>query len=177
MTIKKLLVALDGSDHAAKALAMAIDLARTAKAGLTILNVVSDKPLTRSEIQLACTEFRSDVDQVLSVPHVVGEAVPATTLDALGEASQAVGMRVREAIGQRLVQTGAAEAGRKGVPNASTRVELGDPVAAILSTASEEKPDLIVMGTRGLGNVAGLLLGSVSHKIVQLASCSVMTVK
>ncbi len=175
--IKKFLVALDGSDHASKALDVAIELARTAKAEITILNVVSDKPLTEGEIQLARAEFRSDVDQALNVSHAGGDGAAAATAGELTEASQAVGMRVREAIGQRLVETGAAEARRKGVSKANTRVELGDPAATILATASEEEPDFIVMGTRGLGSMAGLVLGSVSHRVVQLANCSVVTVK
>jgi nucleotide-binding universal stress UspA family protein len=72
---------------------------------------------------------------------------------------------------------GAAEAKRKGVSPISTRVEVGDSAAAILAVADEEKSDFIVMGTRGLGSIKGPLLGSVSHKVVQLAHCSVITVK
>jgi len=174
--IRKVLVAMDGSKHANKALGVAIELARTARAEITILNVVSDKPLIQGEIQLARAEFRSDVDHVLNRPHAEGDGGVATA-EELTAASQAVGMRIREAIGQRLVETGAAEARVKGVSKASTRVELGDPAATILATASEEQPDFIVMGTRGLGSMAGLVFGSVSHRVVQLASCSVVTVK
>ena len=36
------------------------------------------------------------------------------------------------------------------------------------------KADLIVMGTRGLGAVKGILVGSVSRKVIDFASCPVM---
>ena len=174
--IKKFLVALDGSDHASKALDLAVELAGSSKAVMTIMNVASDKSLSEGEVQLARTEFKSEVGQALNVPQFIQD--PAiTTADALTQASQGVGLRVRQAIGQRLVETGAAEAKRRGVAKAATRVEIGDPAATILAVAGEEKPDFIVMGTRGLGSMKGLLMGSVSHKVVQLAKCSVITVK
>ncbi len=39
------------------------------------------------------------------------------------------------------------------------------------------KADLVVMGTRGIGEFKGLLLGSVSHKMSARANCAVLTVK
>ncbi len=175
--IRKFLVALDGSDHASKALDLAVELAGSSKAAITVLNVVSDKPLTEGEIQLARTEFKYGVGQALNAPQLIRDHA-STTADALTEASQGiVGLAVRQAIGQRLVDRGAAEAKSKGVSQVNTLVEAGDPAATILAVAGEEKPDFIVMGTRGLGTMTGLLIGSVSHKVVRLANCSVITVK
>jgi nucleotide-binding universal stress UspA family protein len=48
---------------------------------------------------------------------------------------------------------------------------------AILEEAEAHNCDLIVMGTRGLGRLAGLLLGSVSQKVVQHAHCPVLLVR
>lgn len=53
----------------------------------------------------------------------------------------------------------------------------GDPADEILQLAEKSKADLIVTGRRGLGGVASLLLGSVSHKVSQNAPCTCMTVK
>jgi nucleotide-binding universal stress UspA family protein len=53
----------------------------------------------------------------------------------------------------------------------------GDPAAAILNLTREENADIIVMGRRGLGDLAGLLLGSVSHNVTHLAECACLTVK
>jgi universal stress protein family protein/S-adenosylmethionine synthetase family protein len=47
----------------------------------------------------------------------------------------------------------------------------------IANCAKREKVDLIVMGCRGLGEAEGLLLGSVSHKVVGMADYPVMTVR
>lgn len=55
---------------------------------------------------------------------------------------------------------------------------LEGPVAeAILAVAEVRKVDLIVMGTRGLGRLTGLLLGSQSQKVVQHAPCPVLLVR
>lgn len=48
---------------------------------------------------------------------------------------------------------------------------------ALLAAASDFRPGLIVMGSRGLTELKGLLLGSVSHKMVQLADAPVLTVR
>ena len=47
----------------------------------------------------------------------------------------------------------------------------------ILGIAEKESADLIVLGSRGLGALSGLVMGSVSQKIVQLAPCPVLIVK
>ncbi len=52
----------------------------------------------------------------------------------------------------------------------------GPEAESILSLAENCKADLIVMGTRGWGKVKGLLVGSVSHKVIHYASCPVMVV-
>ncbi|MBE3597923.1 MAG: universal stress protein [Limnochordaceae bacterium] len=62
-----------------------------------------------------------------------------------------------------------------GLPSApELLLRRGDPAETILATAQERKVDLIVMGARGLGPVAQLILGSVSHKVLHLASCPVL---
>ncbi len=48
---------------------------------------------------------------------------------------------------------------------------------AIISVAESRKADLVVMGTRGLGSLKGLLVGSVSKTVTRDAPCSVMVVR
>jgi len=59
---------------------------------------------------------------------------------------------------------------------AARQIETGTPAEAILAAASSEKADLIVLGSRGLGPVKELLLGSVSHRVVSHASCPTLVV-
>lgn len=54
---------------------------------------------------------------------------------------------------------------------------LGNPAHEIMKVADQHKADLIVCGAKGLGAIARFLLGSVSTKIVQHSSCSVLVVR
>ena len=53
----------------------------------------------------------------------------------------------------------------------------GPAADAILSAAATREPDLIVMGSRGMGAIKGLVFGSVSTKVSQYAPCPVMVVR
>ena len=53
----------------------------------------------------------------------------------------------------------------------------GSPAESIMGVAENRKCDLIIMGTRGLGGLRGLLLGSQIQKVISLANCPVLAVK
>ena len=57
------------------------------------------------------------------------------------------------------------------------KVLLGDPPQIICEEAEKLGSDLIVMGSRGRNPISGLLLGSVSTRVLQCASCPVLVVK
>ena len=82
---------------------------------------------------------------------------------------------IREA-GEELLRRAEARAREAGAETVSTALEIGDPAGVIAEYAKANAVDLIVMGRRGLGAIGGLLLGSVSHKVTQLAPCACMTV-
>jgi len=52
-----------------------------------------------------------------------------------------------------------------------------NPGKSVCRYAHDEDMDMIIAGSRGLGNVRGIVLGSVSYKIVQDAECPVLIVK
>ena len=55
--------------------------------------------------------------------------------------------------------------------------QIGSPAQVILETAQSGQSDLIILGARGLGPVKELVLGSVSHRVVLHAPCSVLVMK
>lgn len=56
-------------------------------------------------------------------------------------------------------------------------IGVGEAAETIVHYAREKGCDQIVMGTRGLGSTAGLLLGSVATKVIHLAEVPVLLVK
>lgn len=67
-------------------------------------------------------------------------------------------------------------AAAKGARQISTDVFVGNPAEQILACATATQADLIALGSRGHGRLAGLLLGSVAQKVVALARCAVLVV-
>ncbi len=68
-------------------------------------------------------------------------------------------------------------AAAKGAAHISTDVLVGDPAEQILACANAKQADLIALGSRGHGRLAGLLLGSVAQTVVALAHCTVLVVR
>ena len=57
------------------------------------------------------------------------------------------------------------------------KVESGHPVTIILEELKKENIDLIVMGSHGYGPISGSVLGSVSQRVLQRATCPVLIIK
>jgi nucleotide-binding universal stress UspA family protein len=53
----------------------------------------------------------------------------------------------------------------------------GSPAEAVVAMAATRQSDLIVIGSRGLGRLAGALLGSTSQKVISHAPCPVLVVR
>ncbi|MGH6905470.1 MAG: universal stress protein [Geminicoccaceae bacterium] len=83
----------------------------------------------------------------------------------------------REAMGNRLMTRARKHARDKRVRTVQTLLEDGDPASTILRVAKGLQVDMIFLGSRGLGDIKGLLMGSVSHKVMQLAECTCVSVK
>ncbi len=78
--------------------------------------------------------------------------------------------------GEKLLRKAAAVLEKAGV-RCSAHVEPGDPAPLIAAYAKKYHCDMIVMGTRGLGSVRSIILGSVATKVLHLAKAPVMLVK
>lgn len=77
---------------------------------------------------------------------------------------------------EHLMQAAVEYASQHGCKQVTTEIATGGPAQRILQTAEDIKADVIVMGSRGLGDVSGILKGSVSHKVNHLAKCTCITV-
>jgi len=66
---------------------------------------------------------------------------------------------------------------QEGVEPDLTINEHGNPASVIVKLAKDDAYSMIIMGSRGLSDIKGLLLGSVSHKVLHLAECPVVIIK
>jgi nucleotide-binding universal stress UspA family protein/molybdopterin converting factor small subunit len=136
----KILVAVDGSENAKRALEVAVRLSRDYHSKLIILNAVLIDKYGIQHSRYTEEDSQRIVNQALSI--------------------------AREGFAER----GILASGEVKRANSSI-------VETIIETASEEKADLIVLGTRGLGSFKKLLLGSVSNGVVTHAHCNVLVVR
>ncbi len=78
--------------------------------------------------------------------------------------------------GHKLLESSAKVLEQDGI-KAATVIKHDDAAKAIVSLAIENDVDLIVIGSRGLGRFGGLMLGSVSDKVLHFARCSVLVAR
>jgi nucleotide-binding universal stress UspA family protein len=108
--------------------------------------------------------------------HVVaaGEAEAFATLG--GESDEVQSRRAAEALAELERE---AERRRQDVPSLelTCRVVVGVPFKEICRLAEEENFQLIVIGTHGRTGLSHLLIGSTAERVVQHASCPVLSVK
>ena len=146
--LEHILVADDGSDAALKAVEIAAELAAKTGASLTALAVIDPGNFGAA-----------DVHSVARSEGLERSAAVAARIDAA-----AAYLARCQTIAQR-----------HGVVRFRSEKRAGDdPAAGILEFASEHAIDLIVVGSRGMGRLPGLFLGSVSQKLASLAPCSVL---
>jgi nucleotide-binding universal stress UspA family protein len=120
------------------------------------------------------SEFAKAVDGNLSIMTVAGNLsgeelrqlarTERNTTDALESLSTQILMAAKE------------RAQRFGISSIQIKTAWGDAAEAIIEAARREHADAIVVGRRGRGQLAGLLLGSVSQKVASLAPCTVIVV-
>ena len=137
--IKNILVPVDGSEGADRAIEKAVMLAKICGAKLNFLYV-------------------ANINQ-LAINAVLSDAI----LDSVTKAGNVILDRALE-----MVPAGIAK---------ESFSDTGFPAVVVLDFAETNDIDLIVMGSRGLGVVKGVLLGSVSQYVVEQSKCPVLVVK
>lgn len=101
---------------------------------------------------------------------------PVVAQMGLGALSRDELMRAKETVAKDSFDAALAAIGDMGI-DVSTHSDLGYPAHGIVAFAASRKADLIVMGTRGRSEIAGLLLGSVSEYVIHHAPCPVTVVR
>lgn len=142
---QRILVAIDGSPHAAQALSEAVDLAQRNNATLTVMTVVPDV----SAWLLSGGGYTGAVD------------FEALARESEGEHQQLLDSVV-DALPKDLSVTKLLVHGR--------------PAERILERLGSDRHGLVVMGSRGRGDVRSLLLGSVSHQVLNASPGAVLIV-
>lgn len=145
---KTILVAVDGSDHALKAVDIAADLAQKYDAQLLVLSVY--KHLSALETTHSLVRAEKELGSAEATLHDIAKDT---------------------------VKTAKEHAKERGAQKVESFTKEGRPARTIVAFAKEKGADAIIMGNRGLGDITGFMLGSVSHKVSALAECTVITVK
>ena len=140
MLITSILVPIDGSDPAEKALNYALNLAEIHDAKVEIMTVVDEVKMAPDWAREYSEKLREQDEDVLTSTF-----------------SKAVKEKPNIKISKCLAEGYASE--------------------EILKCAEKGHHDLIVMGSRGMGLVRGLVLGSVSSRVVNQAEIPVLIVK
>lgn len=146
--IKKILVATDASAASNRAVSEAAYLAGAHEAELLILHVIRDMQLP--------AQMKKSAEI---------EAFESTREDILRQ------------VAENILIEAAAKAKAEGAKKVQTAIGSGDPATSVIGFAKRRSIDTIVVGTRGLGKVKGLFMGSVSRKVVNNAEANCLIVR
>ncbi len=141
---QKILVGVDGSESALKAVDVAANLAKALDGRLLLLHVVQVSAIAEEVLKVSATAHLKEN------PKGIMERLSQEVLDGARERARRVGLRDAK------IATMSAD---------------GDQAREIIKTAKSRKMDMIVVGSRGRGRLQGLLLGSVSQKVSSLSPC------
>jgi nucleotide-binding universal stress UspA family protein len=144
----KVLVGMDGSDPSFRALDFAINFCERFGASLDILHVAPNR------------------------------APPAILRDfARSEHLAEQGAAIYQLIGEGILETALHTAHQAGLAQARQALTYGEAAKGILDYAQKHGIGVIVVGSRGLSEFRGLLLGSVSLKVSTHAHCTCIVVR
>jgi nucleotide-binding universal stress UspA family protein len=137
---------------------------------------------------MVATDGSSGADRAIDVAAelaraLAGDLLIATVADSqlaeearqLARAEGSIGDAL-EALTAQTLRAAEARARRLGASRIEVRTGSGDVAQSLIGIAAGNSIEMIVLGRRGRGQLTGLLLGSVSQKLVSLAPCAVVVV-
>ena len=170
---RTVLAATDGSAHGNRAVTLACDLAGRTHARLVLLHVLlrdvlPDRVRGLVDPALLSEAARAELESEAAGTEALRYAAlptPLLSAETLAEVGHVILARAR------------AEAAAAGVADVETIVLEGDPTETVVEQADVQAADLVVVGSRGLGPLEGILLGSVSNKVSHLLTCPCVVVR
>lgn len=160
----KILVPVDGSIHAMKALQIACDLAEKYGGRIALIHILSEGKLAAELLDLAAASaFGPQLRQTLRSA-VDKDLGPAPT-------------SILQAVGERILKQAAEKVIHRGVEVDVLAIEQGEPVEYILLARKQVDASTIVMGCRGENDSGQSSFGSVSNAVFQQAPCTCLSVK
>ena len=132
-------------------------------------------PVDGSSHALRAAEYAADLAQFTaaeillvhchkSLPKYIGEPYLQQAINRVNETAHELMQSCRQLLSERELSV-------------SELVLEGRPAEMICRSAAIERCDLIVMGSRGCTNLQGLLLGSVTHRVLHATPCPVLVVR
>lgn len=153
----RVVVGVDGSAQSRAAARTAIDVAR--HAGVSVL---------------ALTAWNVEVVGGVVVTEPGSPEWEQVDARYRGVAQEVVDQAAQEVAAGATVAPG-IESRAQGLPEVSVDVRRGSPAGVLLEEVADD--DLLVVGTRGRGGFRGLLLGSVSQRVLEAAPCPVLVTR
>lgn len=137
---------------------------------MKLLVAIDGSPPSRHAIEAAARLARLGVDVEALLVNVREGAAYYGELPPFDHTSIEASLRERQ---NALLEAALAQARQAGLKRVGSVAVEGMPAAAIVRLAGEHAVDGIVMGTRGMNALGGLLLGSVAQRVVHLATVPV----
>ena len=143
----------------------------------SILVATDASPVSNRAINMAA-DLASRYDAKLHIIHVVRDMQLPPSIQRMAEVEKIAGARedVLLYVAEKILDEAEARAHKRGAADVQRQIGRGDPASAIVALAKRRKADLVVLGTRGLGKVKGMLMGSVSRKVANLCEAHCLIV-